>query len=181
MQPDQILTRRRQRALIDSLNAGGLLTATKLSETHRVSTRTIYRDVADLQRAGVPIQSQAGMGYMLRRPIPIPSFLQEDPAVPHRNDPPTIPLDALEWMPTGDDADPKARLLAHIRIGGLDMHLEAWEIEYEDADGINLQCAKVESRRSDDFNSLCNTMDCSFETIAIEGREYVLVAVPYGR
>lgn len=181
MQPDQILTRRRRRALIDSLNAGALLTATKLSEAHRVSTRTIYRDVADLQRAGVPIQSQAGMGYMLRRPIPIPSFLQEEPTMVHRNDPPTIPLDALEWMPTGDDADPKARLLAHIRIGGLDMHLEAWEVDNSENPIGDMQAVRWESQRADDFDMLCGMMECSFETIVISGREYVLVAVPYGR
>jgi predicted DNA-binding transcriptional regulator YafY len=27
----------------------------------------VYRDVADLQRSGVPIEGEAGVGYMLRK------------------------------------------------------------------------------------------------------------------
>ena len=32
-----------------------------------VSLRTVYRDVADLQLSGVPIEGEAGVGYLLRR------------------------------------------------------------------------------------------------------------------
>lgn len=94
-----------------------------------------------------------------------------------RNDPPTIPLELLRWDDTGEEHDPKARLLAHIQIGTLDMHLEAWAVS-KDEEGI--QRAAESTMRSDDFDSLCNMMDCSFQTIEIDGREYVLVATPFG-
>jgi predicted DNA-binding transcriptional regulator YafY len=42
------------------------LPAHHLAETLGVSLRTVYRDVADLQRSGVPIEGEAGVGYVLR-------------------------------------------------------------------------------------------------------------------
>lgn len=95
----------------------------------------------------------------------------------HRQDPPTIPLDQLDWLQTGEDHDPGARLLAHIRIGDLDMHLEAWAVEGgEDT----RQFAVDSSMRSDAFDSLSEMMECSFTTAEIEGRDYFLIATPYG-
>ena len=41
--------------------------ALDLSHELEVSTRTIYRDMADLQISGVPITGEAGVGYMLSR------------------------------------------------------------------------------------------------------------------
>ena len=91
--------------------------------------------------------------------------------------PPSLPIGLLQWDETGVEHDPKARLLSHIRIGDLDMHLEAWAVT-RDAEGV--QCADPASMRSDDFDALCNMMDCSFTTTEIDGREYILVATPYG-
>ena len=51
------------------------LPARSLAETLGVSLRTIYRDVADLQRSGVPIEGEAGIGYMLRRGADIPPLM----------------------------------------------------------------------------------------------------------
>lgn len=48
------------------------ITAQQLSHTLEVSLRTVYRDVADLQRSGVPIEGEAGVGYMLRKGADIP-------------------------------------------------------------------------------------------------------------
>ena len=48
------------------------LQARALAETLAVSLRTVYRDVADLQRSGVPIEGEAGVGYMLRKGSDIP-------------------------------------------------------------------------------------------------------------
>jgi predicted DNA-binding transcriptional regulator YafY len=49
--------------------------ARSLAETRGVSLRTIYRDVADLQGSGVPIEGEAGVGYMLRKGADIPPLM----------------------------------------------------------------------------------------------------------
>jgi predicted DNA-binding transcriptional regulator YafY len=41
-------------------------TARELARKLEVSERTIYRDVQDLSRSGVPIEGEAGVGYILR-------------------------------------------------------------------------------------------------------------------
>lgn len=48
------------------LDRGRAVTARELAEALQVSERTVYRDVADLCRAGVPINGEAGVGYLLR-------------------------------------------------------------------------------------------------------------------
>jgi predicted DNA-binding transcriptional regulator YafY len=44
-----------------------VVTADTLAEVLEVSTRTIYRDIADLGLSGVPIIGEAGMGYVLEK------------------------------------------------------------------------------------------------------------------
>ncbi|HEX7339160.1 MAG TPA: YafY family protein [Rhodanobacteraceae bacterium] len=51
------------------------LPARRLADTLHVSLRTIYRDVADLQLSGVPIEGEAGVGYMLRKGADIPPLM----------------------------------------------------------------------------------------------------------
>jgi predicted DNA-binding transcriptional regulator YafY len=51
------------------------LPARSLADTLGVSLRTIYRDVADLQVSGVPIEGEAGVGYMLRKGADIPPLM----------------------------------------------------------------------------------------------------------
>ena len=51
------------------------LPARRLAETLAVSLRTVYRDVADLQVSGVPIEGEAGVGYMLRKGSDIPPLM----------------------------------------------------------------------------------------------------------
>ncbi|MBO6685395.1 MAG: HTH domain-containing protein, partial [Parvibaculum sp.] len=43
-----------------------VVTAQELARELEVSVRTIYRDVADLQASRVPIEGEAGLGYVLR-------------------------------------------------------------------------------------------------------------------
>ncbi len=50
-------------------------TARRLADTLGVSARTVYRDVADLQLAGVPIEGAAGVGYTLRRGSDVPPLM----------------------------------------------------------------------------------------------------------
>jgi predicted DNA-binding transcriptional regulator YafY len=51
------------------------LQARQLAETLDVSVRTVYRDVADLQLSGVPIEGEAGVGYVLRKGSDIPPLM----------------------------------------------------------------------------------------------------------
>ncbi|MEX0840048.1 MAG: YafY family protein [Parvibaculum sp.] len=52
--------------------ADRLVTADALAERLEVSVRTIYRDIVTLQAQGLPIEGQAGVGYMLRGPVDLP-------------------------------------------------------------------------------------------------------------
>ena len=51
------------------------LQARSLAQTLGVSLRTVYRDVADLQLSGVPIEGEAGVGYVLRKGSDIPPLM----------------------------------------------------------------------------------------------------------
>ncbi len=52
-----------------------VVTAAELAETLEVSVRTIYRDVADLQASRVPVEGEAGLGYMLRSGYELPPLM----------------------------------------------------------------------------------------------------------
>lgn len=49
--------------------------ARRLAEDLGVSLRTIYRDIEDLQRAGMPIEGEAGVGYTLRQGSDVPPLM----------------------------------------------------------------------------------------------------------
>jgi predicted DNA-binding transcriptional regulator YafY len=49
--------------------------ARRLAQRLCVSLRTVYRDVADLQTAGVPIDGEAGVGYLLRKGSDVPPLM----------------------------------------------------------------------------------------------------------
>lgn len=53
-------------ALLQALRGGRLRTAEWLAGHLEVSARTIYRDIADLQANGTPIDGERGVGYLLR-------------------------------------------------------------------------------------------------------------------
>ena len=46
--------------IVQYLRGGRLVTAAMLAERLEVSERTIYRDIADLQSTGTPIDGEAG-------------------------------------------------------------------------------------------------------------------------
>lgn len=61
--------------IVQHLRGGRLVTARMLSERLEVSDRTIYRDIADLQSTGVPIDGEAGVGYLLRDGFELPPLM----------------------------------------------------------------------------------------------------------
>ncbi len=61
--------------IVQYLRGGRLTTARALSEKLEVSERTIYRDVADLIGSGVPIEGEAGVGYIMRGGYEMPPLM----------------------------------------------------------------------------------------------------------
>ena len=61
--------------LIELLRGGRLTTASRLAGQLEVSERTIYRDIADLMASGVPVEGEAGVGYVMRPGFDIPPLM----------------------------------------------------------------------------------------------------------
>ena len=61
--------------IVQHLRGGRLVTAGKLAARLEVSQRTIYRDIADLQSTGVPIDGEAGVGYLMREGFDLPPLM----------------------------------------------------------------------------------------------------------
>lgn len=61
--------------IIQILRRKEVTRARELSELLEVSERTIYRDVQDLIASGVPIEGEAGVGYVLRAGFDLPPLM----------------------------------------------------------------------------------------------------------
>ena len=61
--------------IVQHFRGGRLVTAQKLGAWLEVSERTIYRDIADLQATGVPIDGEAGVGYIMREGFDLPPLM----------------------------------------------------------------------------------------------------------
>lgn len=61
--------------IVQYLRGGRLTTARQLAERLEVSERTIYRDIADLIGTGVPIEGEAGVGYLMRAGFDLPPLM----------------------------------------------------------------------------------------------------------
>jgi predicted DNA-binding transcriptional regulator YafY len=61
--------------IIQLIRGRRLTTASYLATRLEVSERTIYRDVADLQVQGVPIEGEAGVGYRLGAGFDLPPMM----------------------------------------------------------------------------------------------------------
>ena len=61
--------------IVQHLRGGRLVTAQMLGSRLEVSERTIYRDIADLQSTGVPIDGEAGVGYIMREGYDLPPLM----------------------------------------------------------------------------------------------------------
>ena len=57
------------------LGRGRAVTARALAEKLEVSERTIYRDMADLMASGLPVDGEAGVGYLLRPGTHLPPLM----------------------------------------------------------------------------------------------------------
>jgi len=61
--------------IIQLLKNRRLTTASLLAEVLEVSTRTIYRDIQDLIANGIPVEGEAGVGYLLRQEVDVPPLM----------------------------------------------------------------------------------------------------------
>lgn len=58
--------------LVQLLRSRRFATSEQLADELGVSRRTVYRDIRDLERSGVPIKGEAGVGYQLHRGYELP-------------------------------------------------------------------------------------------------------------
>lgn len=58
--------------LVSEMRTRGLTRAQDLAEYLEISVRTVYRDIAHLQASGLPIEGEAGVGYLLRPGFDLP-------------------------------------------------------------------------------------------------------------
>ncbi len=93
------------------------------------------------------------------------------------------------WRRTGPGAtadadwDGPSRLtsIESFSINGCPMHLEAYEVVYtESSDGGALQCA-AHDEFSVEIDSLRDVHCTTYETIVIEGRDYIVAMLPQGQ
>ncbi|MES2435790.1 MAG: YafY family protein [Pseudomonadota bacterium] len=59
--------------LVNELRARRISRACDLATAFEVNIRTIYRDIAHLQASGLPIEGEAGVGYLLRPGFNLPN------------------------------------------------------------------------------------------------------------
>jgi len=61
--------------IVQFLRTRRITTAQWLAEELEVSERTIYRDIQDLSLSGVPVEGEAGVGYVLRKGFDLPPLM----------------------------------------------------------------------------------------------------------
>ena len=87
--------------------------------------------------------------------------------------PAAISLADIAWDDISDLQGSGTRLLAHIRIGGLDMHLEAREMT-EDTGG------QTTVEYPEDHERMCDIAGCAFQALMMNDRAYFVYALPFG-
>ena len=60
--------------LVRELRSRNISRAEDLAATFEISVRTVYRDIAHLQASGLPIEGEAGVGYILRPGFDLPAL-----------------------------------------------------------------------------------------------------------
>lgn len=61
--------------IVQLIRGRRLTTAAFLAKRLEVSERTVYRDIADLQQQGVPLEGEAGVGYRLGQGFELPPLM----------------------------------------------------------------------------------------------------------
>ncbi|MGH8444773.1 MAG: helix-turn-helix transcriptional regulator [Solimonas sp.] len=61
--------------IVQYLRGRRLTTAAQLASWLQVSERTVYRDIRDLATSGVPVQSEAGVGYRMAPHFDLPPLM----------------------------------------------------------------------------------------------------------
>ncbi|MHB8879930.1 MAG: hypothetical protein ACYC69_00310 [Thermodesulfovibrionales bacterium] len=95
------------------------------------------------------------------------------------NTPFTMSIPEDEWEETGPNEDPRERLQTHIRINGLDMHLEAIQVKEKILHGVISQAPKALDYETAFDHLVEFAGSAPFETIIIGKRKYCLFATPY--
>ncbi len=66
-------------AIITQLQSKRLVTAREIAKKHKVSVRTIYRDIRTLEQSGIPIITQEGKGYSIMDGYKLPPVMFTEP------------------------------------------------------------------------------------------------------
>ena len=61
--------------IVQTLRGRRLTTARQLADALEVSERTVYRDIRDLSLSGVPVEGEAGVGYVVRGDYDLPPLM----------------------------------------------------------------------------------------------------------
>lgn len=59
--------------MVNELRSSGVTRASDLAARFEISLSTVYRDIAHLQASGLPIDGEAGVGYVLRPGFDLPN------------------------------------------------------------------------------------------------------------
>nr|WP_298924408.1 YafY family protein [uncultured Allomuricauda sp.] len=62
-------------AILTQLQSSRIVTAKMLADKHKVSIRTIYRDIRTLEKSGVPIVTEEGKGYTMMEGYKLPPVM----------------------------------------------------------------------------------------------------------
>ena len=62
-------------SILTQLQSQHITTARSLAEKHKVSTRTIYRDIRTLENSGIPVFTEEGKGYSLMEGYKLPPVM----------------------------------------------------------------------------------------------------------
>ena len=138
--------------IVQHFRGGRLVTAQKLGAWLEVSERTIYRDIADLQSTGVPIDGEAGVGYIMREGFDLP------PLMFTRDEIVALVAGARMVRAFGGAAMARAAEEALVKIGAVlpdaekdriartEIHTPMWVVTDADRKAIDIAERAVESR-----------------------------------
>lgn len=62
-------------AILTQLQSKRIVTAREIAEKHKVSIRTVYRDIRTLEKSGIPVYTEEGKGYSLVEGYKLPPVM----------------------------------------------------------------------------------------------------------